>query len=131
RVVERGGDSRLPLEPPHGVGAVDELQRQHLERDGAIELELLGEVDERHPTAAQQLADLILAAQIAPQGAFELRGHRREVGVGAFLERSSATRTSGGRIRNAVDAATGTVYHGLSEGEQEAASTSRMGIIHP
>ena len=82
-VIERGGDLGLALEALGGVGAVGELQRQDLERDGAVELDFVGEVDERHAAAAEELVDLELAAQVALQGALQLFGHggpRRLVG---------------------------------------------------
>src|SRR5204862_1286362 len=59
-VVERGGDLGFALEAFGGVGAVSELQRQDFEGDGAVELDLVGEVDERHAAAAEQLVDLEL-----------------------------------------------------------------------
>ena len=76
-VIERGGDLGLALEALGGVGAVGELQRQDLERDGAVELDFVGEVDERHAAAAEELVDLELAAQVALQGALQLFGHGR------------------------------------------------------
>src|SRR5438132_506362 len=75
--IWRGGDLGFALEALGGVGAVGELQRQDLERDGAVELGFVGAVDEGHAAAAQELVDLELAAQVALQGALQLFGHGR------------------------------------------------------
>jgi len=111
-MVERGGDFGFALEAPHGIGRVDELQRQDFEGHVAAQVRLVGEVDERHTAPAQQLAHLVVAAEVAPQVALQLVGDelgRR--GLGA-QERQAAARAAGGRVRDVGDAAAGAGDHG-------------------
>ncbi len=67
RVVERRGDLALALEALGEIAPAHQLERQDLDRHLAIQLSLLREEDERHPAAAEQIVDLILAAQLAAQ----------------------------------------------------------------
>ena len=111
-VVERGGDLGLALEAPHGVRGVDELQGQDLERHVAAQLRLVGVIDEGHAAAAQQFAYLVLASEIAPQGALQLIGDDLRGGGLRARERQAAARAAGGSVRDVVDAAPGAGDHG-------------------
>ncbi len=65
RVVEGGGDSRLPEEALAEAAVPRELGRDHLERDLAPERQLLGPVDRTHASAADECLDLV-AGELAP-----------------------------------------------------------------
>ena len=58
RVVERGGDPRLALEASAETWVLGQLGRDELERDVAVELLLVGEVDDAHAATADQPLDL-------------------------------------------------------------------------
>ena len=49
-----GGGPGLDLEPPHPLGVLREVRRQHLDRDLAPELGIEGPVNLTHPACAQQ-----------------------------------------------------------------------------
>jgi len=65
-----------------------QLGAQHLERDGAAELEVAGEVDRRHPALPQFALDGVALGEGGPQP-LQGVGHRR-----GFSAASSATTES-------------------------------------
>ena len=74
RVVEVGGGLGLGVEPPD-VGLVGELAGEdHLERDGPVEADLPGLVDDAH-AAAGDLADDLVVAEVADAGGLGLHGN--------------------------------------------------------
>ena len=58
-MVERGGKPRLEQEPFAEAGVGGQLRGEQLQRDPAPEAQLLGEVDDPHPAAAQQRIDAV------------------------------------------------------------------------
>ena len=59
-VVERGDGARFALETGAAIGVVGESLRQHLERDLAAELRVLGEVHLAHAAGAQRAEDPVV-----------------------------------------------------------------------
>ncbi len=78
-VLESRGELDLSLEPlvPHGGG---QLRQHHLERDRAVVLQVVGEVDRGHPAAAQLALDLIAAGQRGPEAFERVRQWQWSVG---------------------------------------------------
>ena len=120
RVVEGRGDLRFALEPLRRSRSLEELQREDLDCHLAIEVHFLGQVDKRHPAATEQVGDLVLAAQLAPQGVLELlRDRVLRSGVRPVLlvaERHAALGASGRAVGDAVGAAA-RADHGLGHME--------------
>ena len=112
RMVERGGDLGFALEAPDGVGGVDELQGEDFEGHVAGELDLVGEIHERHAALAQQLGDLVVAAEVASQAALQLVGEQLRRGGLHFVESQAAAGAGLRRVRDVVDAAAGAGDHG-------------------
>jgi hypothetical protein len=59
-VVEGGDDLRLPLESRPALGAFGKLGRKDFERDLAVELRVLGEVDLALPALSELLEDAVV-----------------------------------------------------------------------
>ena len=55
------GGLRLPLEPTHHVGVARHRRVQHLDRDPAVEAQVLPREDRAHPTLADEGDDPVLA----------------------------------------------------------------------
>ena len=92
-VVERGRGLSLEHEAPHAVLVPHQVGRQDLERDAALELAVLGEVDLAHPALGERghdpvVRDLVLGTQ-RPLGL----GHSRPPGCDLGREHSSPLRT--------------------------------------
>ena len=51
-MLEPGGEPDLPLEPA-GADGRGHLREQYLQRDGAVVLQVPGEVDDGHPAATE------------------------------------------------------------------------------
>ena len=65
-VLEAGGEFDLPLEPLGADGAASSGM-QHLERDGAVVLEVLGEVDGGHAPATELALERIPVRERGPK----------------------------------------------------------------
>src|SRR2546426_3199280 len=87
-------------EEPLGAEDGRKLRAEHLERDGAIVLEIAGEIDRGHATAAELALDRVTAREGGLKAADEI-AHR-----GAAVTRASAARPS--------------FHHGRSSGSQSA-----------
>ena len=61
RMVERGEDLRLAREARHVVGVVGERRGQHLERDVAMELRVVGAVDLAHAAHSEAVGDFVVS----------------------------------------------------------------------
>jgi hypothetical protein len=59
RMIERGEELRLALEPADALGIVRERGRQDLQRNVATELRIAGFVDLAHPAGAEGGDDLV------------------------------------------------------------------------
>ena len=81
-MLETGGELDLPLEPV-GADGDGELRKQHLQRDGAVVLEVAGEVDGGHPAATELALERIAVRERGPKRRQSVRqGWPRE---GRFL----------------------------------------------
>src|SRR5207249_3557606 len=76
RMLELCRETDLAQEP---LGAEDggKLRAEHLERDGAVVLEILGEVHRGHPTATELALDSVMVRQRNPQSRRDFYVHRR------------------------------------------------------
>ncbi|ALL76981.1 hypothetical protein AD006_19710 [Pseudonocardia sp. EC080610-09] len=54
-VVDRGDGTGLVAEASHLLGVLGVLGAEHLDRDRSVEVTVVGEVDPRHATLAEQL----------------------------------------------------------------------------
>ena len=73
RVLQPGGDLDLPEEPVAADGG-GELRPQHLYRDFAVVLEVLGQIDRGHAPAAELALQRVAGGQCRLQ-AFKVVGH--------------------------------------------------------
>ena len=64
-VLEGGGGLGLVDESLLGFGVAGEIGREELQCDGAVELEVLGFVDDTHASAAEVLEDLVVGNDLA------------------------------------------------------------------
>ena len=60
---EPGGGARLPQEALAHLGGAREEWREHLDRDFAIELDVVREVDDAHATTSELALDVVLAGK--------------------------------------------------------------------
>jgi hypothetical protein len=60
RVIEPGGGASFLHEPHSPVVVIDVPRREELQGDGALELRILGLVDDTHPTLTDFLGDLVV-----------------------------------------------------------------------
>lgn len=107
-MVQAGRDPRLAQEPLPERRVVGELGRDHLQRNSALQPEVIREIDDAHPTASEQLAhgvardvdaDQSLGPRVAHPSTVRLPGTTCK---GRALETRSTTRrieVSGHRLR--------------------------------
>ena len=67
-VIESGSCLRFPLESFQVLAVLREFFRQELQRDGALELGVLGLVDHTHAAAAQLLQNAIVGNRLPDHG---------------------------------------------------------------
>jgi len=94
RVLERGGDLDLALEPL-GVDAGGHVGREHLHHDPAAKGHVLRDEDAAHPRTAQLVDDAIRAAERGLYPVLELAQRLALSGFTGILRR----RTRGGQLR--------------------------------
>ena len=70
RVLEPGGEADLALEPV-GAERGGQLGVQHLERDRAVVLEVLGQVDRGHAAAPELAVERVAVGQALPQSSLQ------------------------------------------------------------
>lgn len=75
-VVERGRDLRLAQEPRAETCVLRQSRRQQLQRHGAIQPQVVGEVDDPHPASAQQPLDPV-ARQVRTDARIRSDAHVR------------------------------------------------------
>ncbi len=87
RVTEPRRDPRLPQEARPELGLPREVSGEHLERDGPLEVLVVGGVDDGHPPAAELVVDAVLgdAAQPSPSVLAVLRVRLVRLVVGLVL----------------------------------------------
>ena len=98
RMVQRGGGLRLLAEARHEGGVAAVLGAQHLDRDVAAELGVVGPVDGRHAALAEQLDQAVAAAEDV---SYLGQGRAAPIAVGPAGARDSAQVEAGrGSRRN-------------------------------
>jgi hypothetical protein len=60
RVIERAGRTGLPQQAGSGVRMTGGVGRQELERDPAVEVRILGQIDRAHPAGADVAKDPVV-----------------------------------------------------------------------
>ncbi len=78
-MIEGGGGLGFALEALQGLMVLGHFFRQELERDEAVELGVLGLVDNTHPTAPKLLNNPVMRDDRADHG-FETRNWKLETG---------------------------------------------------
>ncbi len=71
-MIQRGGGLRLALETGQGLRILGNFFRQKFERDEAVQLQVLGLVDDAHPATTELLDDAVVRDGLADHG---LAGH--------------------------------------------------------
>ena len=84
-VIQRGGGFRFLHEPPHPILIRGDLEAQDLQRDFAIELRVLREIDLAHPALADLRADFI-APEFRARG--QAHGRARDAAGGDMRDGS-------------------------------------------
>ncbi len=64
-MTEPGGGRGFPLEALAGLFVLQQMRRQKLQRDSALEFEILGLVDHPHAASAEFGEDLVVADRAA------------------------------------------------------------------
>jgi hypothetical protein len=64
-MVDRRGHARFALEALAKLGIAGMVAGDHLQRDGALEVQLHGAIDDAHPAACDDLFDAAAAQQVA------------------------------------------------------------------
>ncbi len=124
RVVELGGGLGLLLEPAHDLIVLGDVGRQQLDRDLALEREIVREEHRAHPALAEHPLDLVLALHEALEPLAQRRGARgagRSTPVGLVGAAHRAIPTVLGHRRMAADALDRAVGHGRGPGRRRGA----------
>ena len=83
RVVDRRGQPRLAQEPLAEAHVLGQLRREDLQRDVAVEREVVGAVDDAHPAAAEQRLQPV-AGQLRAET--RIHAHRAHLGGRRFTQ---------------------------------------------
>ncbi len=96
RVVETRQHLRLALESREAVGILGDIRRQHLERDLAAELLVLGAPDLAHPAGAELAGDAVVREGRADHRLSKSRlcAQLRAISICAAAERSSRSNST-------------------------------------
>jgi hypothetical protein len=73
RMVQRGNRLRFTLESGQRVRIRGQLRRDRLQRDLAVELQILGDVDVSHPARPERALDAIVTERPADHGQYVAR----------------------------------------------------------